>query len=305
MSSDSPVNLAASVRARLKNKAGELGLTFDQVLKYYAMERFLFRLSKTRWADALVVKGAAMLRVWDGAVARPTRDLDFLGRIDSSPESIESMIRDCLDVLVEDGLEFSSDVAVEPITIEDRYPGARAVIQGTLSGARIVLQLDIGVADVAVPDPAWVDYPVLLDMESPRILASHPSTAIAEKFETMIEKGLLNSRVKDYYDIWMLSRRITFDGAGLQNAIVATFEQRGARVPGVRPHVLREDYASQQATRAQWGAFIKRLRASGIEAPDDFGEVVDRVGDFVMPAAAAAAAGESFDLTWSPARGWS
>lgn len=130
MSTNSPVNLAASVRARLKNKAEELDLTFDQILKYYAMERFLFRISKTQWVEALVVKGAAMLRVWDGAVARPTRDLDFLGRIDNSPESIESMIRDCLDVLVEDGLEFSSDVAVEPITIEDRHPGVPPVNSG-------------------------------------------------------------------------------------------------------------------------------------------------------------------------------
>jgi len=164
VSNDTPANMSASVRARLKNKSDELGLKFDQVLQYYAMERFLFRLSKTSWADALVVKGAAMLRVWDGAVARPTKDIDFLGRIDSSPESVRSMIRECLEVATDDGLEFSTKIEVEPITIEDRYPGARSVVRGTLSGARIVLQLDIGVADVVVPDPGWVDYPTLLDM---------------------------------------------------------------------------------------------------------------------------------------------
>ena len=154
-----PTNLPASIRARLRNKADELGLSFDQVLQYYAMERFLFRLSKTRWADALIVKGAAMLRVWDGTVARPTRDIDFLGRIDNTPEAISAMVEECLSIDSDDGIEFSAEVTVEPITIEDRYPGARAVIQGALSGARIRLQLDIGVADVAVPDPGWVDYP--------------------------------------------------------------------------------------------------------------------------------------------------
>lgn len=305
MSKDIPTNVPASVRAKLKNKADELGLTFNQVLQYYAMERFLFRLSMTDWADALVVKGAAMLRVWDGAVARPTKDIDFLGRIDSSPESIRSMIRECLEVATEDGLEFSAQVEVEPITIEDRYPGARAVIRGALSGALIVLQLDIGVADVVVPDPGWVDYPTLLDMESPRILAYQPATAVAEKFQTMVEKGLLNSRVKDYYDIWMLADSVEFDGTELRDAIRATFDRRDTGVPFTRPNVLGDEYTNQATTRAQWAAFAKKMNASGVEAPADFSVVVERVSNFLMPVAAAAAARESFEQTWEPRRGWS
>lgn len=303
MSKETPTNVPASVRARLKNKADELGLTFTQVLQYYAMERFLFRLSKTDWEDALVVKGAAMLRVWDGAVACPTKDIDFLGRIDSSPESIRSMIRECLEVATDDGLEFSAKIEVEPITIEDRYPSARAVIRGTLSGARIVLQLDIGVADVAVPDPGWVDYPTLLDMVSPHILAYQPSTAVAEKFQTMVEKGLLNSRVKDYYDIWMLADSVEFDGTELRDAIRATFDRRDTDVPYTRPNVLGDEYTSQETTRAQWAVFAKKMSASGADAPADFSGVVERVSNFLMPAAAAAR--ESFELTWGPDRGWS
>ncbi len=238
-------------------------------------------------------------------VARPTRDIDFLGRIDSSPESVESTIRECLEVAVEDGLEFSPRIDVEPITIEDRYPGARAVIRGALSGARIVLQLDIGIADVAVPDPGWVDYPTLLEMESPRILAYQPSTAVAEKFQTMIEKGLLNSRVKDYYDIWMLANTIGFDGVELRDAIRATFDRRDTDVPHDRPSVLGDEYASQEMTHTQWAAFAKKMRASGVEVPSDFSIVVEHVSNFLMPVAAAAAARESFDKTWKPGRGWS
>lgn len=305
MSSGKPVNIPASVRARLRNKADELGITFDQVLQYYAMERFLFRLSKTDWADALVVKGAAMLRAWDGAVARPTRDIDFLGRIGNSPESIRAMIADCLAVEAEDGLEFSPQVAVEPITVEGRYPGTRAVIRGTLSGARVSLQLDIGVADVVVPDPGWVDYPTLLDMESPHILAYQPATAVAEKFQTMIETGLLNSRTKDYHDVWMLSRSVRFDGSELRDAIKATFDQRNTNVPYTQPAVLGDEYADQETTRTQWGAFARRMRASGVEVLDDFASVVQDVSTFIMPAAAAAAAGERFNLVWEPDRGWS
>lgn len=293
------------MRARLKSRSDELGLSFNVILQYYTMERFLFRLSKTQWADSLVVKGAAMLRVWDGAVARPTRDIDFLGRIDSSPEAVERMVRKCLSVQADDGLEFFDQVAVQPINIANRYPGARAVIRASLAGARITLQMDIGVSGTVVPDPAWVDYPTLLGMESPRILAYRPATAIAEKFQTMIERELLNSRVKDYYDIWMLSHTLRFDGAELQDAIRATFEQRDTDIPVTMPTVLAEEYADQSETRAQWASFTRKMRGSGVVVPDELSVVIERVSSFVMPVAVAAAAEVPFEATWEPDRGWS
>lgn len=304
MSTREPVNLPASIRARLKNRGDELGMDLNQVLQYYAMERFLYRLSKTEWAERLVVKGAAMLRVWDGAIARPTKDIDFLGSIDNSPESVAAIVRECLEVESADGLEFSSDVTVEPITVEDRYPGVRARIEATLSGARIRLQLDIGVADVAVPEPGWVDYPTLLNTEAPRILAYQPATAVAEKFETMISKGLLNSRVKDYYDIWMLSRSVAFHGSELRDAIAATFGHRGTDVPATRPSVLGVEYSLRPVSIAQWAAFVKRVGGAGVEVPADFADVVDAVAKFTMPPAAAASADRPFTLRWAPDEGW-
>jgi len=246
-----------------------------------------------------------MLRVWDGAVARPTRDIDFLGRVDSSPESIERLVHECLDVEVDDGLVFHPGVSVQPINIANRYPGARAVIRASLAGARTTLQMDIGVADEVVPEPAWVDYPTLLDMESPRILAYRPTTAIAEKFQAMIERELLNSRVKDYYDIWMLSHTLCFDGAELRDAIRATFDQRDTEIPAMTPTVLSEEYSGQPETRAQWASFTKKMRASGVEVPDQMGVVIERVAGFVMPVAAAAASGALFESTWEPGTGWS
>ena len=305
MTAENPTNLPASVRARLKNKADEIGLDFNQALQYYAMERFLYRLSKTKWADCLIVKGAAMLRVWDGAVARPTRDIDFLGRIENSPEAVAAMVRECLAVESADGVEFSADVVVEPITIEDRYPGVRALVETRLAGARMRLQLDIGVADVAVPEPGWVDYPTLLDMDAPHLLAYQPATAIAEKFETMISKGLLNSRLKDYYDIWMLSRSIIFDGSELTESIAATFGRRGTGVPSSRPTVLSDDYAKRPERMTQWLAFVTRLGVSGIKAPDSLVDVVDDINVFIMPPASAAADGRSFNRIWVPGEGWS
>ncbi|MHB1342044.1 MAG: nucleotidyl transferase AbiEii/AbiGii toxin family protein [Coriobacteriia bacterium] len=304
MSAREPVNLPASIRTRLKNRADELGMDLNHVLQYYAMERFLYRLSKTSWAERLIVKGAAMLRVWDGAIARPTKDIDFLGNIDNSPAAVAAIVKECLAVESADGLEFSPDVTVAAITVDVRYPGVRVLIECRLSGARIRLQLDIGVADIAVPEPGWVDYPTLLDTEAPHILAYQPATAVAEKFETMISKGLLNSRVKDYYDIWMLSQSVAFDGAEIADAIAATFNRRGTEIPAARPAVLGDAYALRPEATAQWTAFVNRLGAGGIEAPDSLAAAVDAIAEFVLPPAEAATAGESFTRTWAPGRGW-
>lgn len=304
MSRNAPTNVPASVRARLKNKADDLDLPFNLVLQYYVMERFLFRLSKTTWADSLVVKGAAMLRVWDGAVARPTRDIDFLGRMTISPESVERMVLECLSIQVDDGLDFSTEVAVRPIDLQGRHPGFRAVVRATLAGARITMQMDIGIADAVVPDPSWVDYPTLLGMESPRILAYRPSTAIAEKFQTMIERELLNSRLKDYYDIWMLSHTLRFEGAELRDSIRATFDQRRTDIPTAIPVALTNAYAEKTEARTGWASFAKKLSNTGISVPADLSVVVQRVADFIMPVASAASTNTAFVSTWSPDAGW-
>ena len=305
MSSKDPANLPASVRARLKNKADELGLDFNQAIQYYTMERFLYRLSKTKWADVLIVKGAAMLRVWDGAIARPTRDIDFLARIDNSPEAVAAMVRECLAVDSADGVTFSPEVSVEPIIVEERYPGVRATISGELSGARMRLQLDFGVGDLAVPEPGWVDYPTLLSSDALRILAYQPSTAVAEKFQTMIDKGLLNSRLKDYYDVWMLAGAIPFDGETLAGSITATFERRGTPIPSARPRELGKGFTTRPEVQMQWASFVKRMEASGVAAPPSLDEVVDGIADFIVPAAASAAAREPFVSAWVPGEGWS
>jgi predicted nucleotidyltransferase component of viral defense system len=294
VSSKDLANLPASVRARLKNRADELGLDFNQAIQYYTMERFLYRLSKTKWADVLIVKGAAMLRVWDGAIARPTRDIDFLARIDNSPEAIAAMVRECLAVESADGVTFSPEIDVEPITVEEKYPGVRATISGELSGARMRLQLDFGVGDLAVPEPGWVDYPTLLGTDAPRILAYQPSTTVAEKFQTMIDKGLLNSRLKDYYDIWMMA-----------GAVTATFERRGTPIPSGRPRELGKEFTTRAAAQMQWASFVKKMESSGVVVPQSLDELVDGIADFIVPAAAAAAARESFAAAWVPGEGWS
>ena len=300
MSGQSPIE----IRRRLKARAAELGLDFQQAVLYYAMERFLFRLSQTHWSDQLVVKGAVMLRVWDAAVARPTRDIDFLGRVDNTPEAIRGIVAECLAIEFDDGLAFESEIHVVPITVEDRYPGVRVKVAGDLDGARFVLRLDVGIDDAVVPDPGWVDYPVLLDDEAPRILAYQPATAIAEKFQAMIEIGLANSRMKDYHDIWMLSRTLEFDGQDLVDAMRATFERRDTELPAETPAELTREYTGQPETSRMWDTYRRGFSAATGDLPEHLQEVADAIAMFVMPAAVAATSGAVFGKTWTPTSGW-
>ncbi|PKQ29985.1 MAG: hypothetical protein CVT60_02550 [Actinobacteria bacterium HGW-Actinobacteria-10] len=187
-------NIPASVRARLLNEAKASRDSYDQVLQYFAIERFLYRLAQTEWADRLIVKGAIMLRAWGTPLGRPTRDIDFLGNIDNSPEAVERAVRECLAVeYPDDGLVFDQNVETGEINVMDRYPGVRVVVRGNLDGGTFKLQLDIGIGDAVVPDPEWVEYPTLLDLEAPRVFAYQPVTALAEKFETVVSRGWLTA----------------------------------------------------------------------------------------------------------------
>lgn len=295
-------NIPASVRARLLNEAKASGDSYDQLLQYFAIERFLYRLSKTEWAERLIVKGAIMLRAWGTPLGRPTRDIDFLGNIDNSPESVERAVRQCLAVeYPEDGLVFDQNVEAGEINVMDRYPGIRVVVRGNLDGGKFKLQLDIGIDDAVVPDPEWVEYPTLLDLDAPRVLAYQPVTAFAEKFETIVARGLANSRLRDYYDLWLLPTLLSYAGSELSAALVATFDHRGTLLPREVPPGLSSVFFGDPARQAAWRSFLSTRR---VAAPAELSEVCTAISNFIMPAAAAAAEDASFSLRWDPSSGW-
>jgi hypothetical protein len=298
------VTTADGIRRRLGQRADVLGIDLQAVVLYYAVERFLYRLSMSRWADRLVVKGATMLRVWDAAIARPTRDIDFLGRIPNTPEAVREIVAECLGVPVDDGLTFSDAIEAIPITVENRYPGVRVKVAGSLAGVRFVLRLGVGVDDAVVPEPGWVDYPTLLGDPAPRILAYHPSTAIAEKVQAMVEIGMSNSRLKDYYDVWMLSRGLGFGGQELVDALSATFAKRDTRLPAGVPPELTAEFTAQRATSRMWASYRSTLSTAGIDAPEDLAELAAQIAEFIAQPLEAAAAKAEFDRTWTPGRGW-
>lgn len=295
-------NIPASVRARLLNEAKASGDSFDQVLQYFAIERFLYRLSRSDWSERLIVKGAIMLRAWGTPLGRPTRDIDFLGKVDNSLEAVSRVVRECLEVeYLDDGIVFDRDIETVTINTERQYPGIRVVLRDNLDGATFKLQLDIGIDDAVIPDPAWIDYPTLLELDTPRILAYQPATALAEKYETIVDRGAENSRLRDYYDIWLISRSRPVLGSELSAAITATFAHRATPLAAEVPPGLTRAFYESPAARSRWVSFLTTRR---VDAPTDLGTVCSAIAIFMMPPAQAAASGAAFSMTWSPLSGW-
>lgn len=294
-------NLPASVQARLQNHARATKRPFQELLQYYAMERFLYRLSTTPHRARFVLKGALMLHVWEAPLARATKDLDFLGRLDNATENLERVIREVCTADVEpDGVVFDpASVRSERIKEEADYHGVRVRFVGLLGRARVTMQVDVGFGDVVTPGEQVITYPALLDFPAP-VLSGYPrETVIAEKFHAMVYLQTLNSRMKDFYDVWLLASQFAFEGALLARAITATFAHRETAID-VAPIALTPAFTEQASTLAQWSAFRRKL--PNTECPEKLADIVPFLGDFLLPIAGACAAGERFDqgLRWRP-----
>lgn len=249
------------------------------MLTRYAVERYLYRLSRSQHAQRFVLKGALLLMAWLGETLRPTRDADLLGFGDLSDDELVGILRDVCAVVVEpDAMVFLPDsVRVEHIRVEDAYGGRRATIEARLGKARLSVQVDIGIGDVVTPPAEWLEYPGLLDLPRARLRAYPRETVIAEKLHAMVLLGTRNSRMKDYFDLRALAREGAVDVDQLATAIAATFARRRTQVPDGIPDGLGEVFARDPGAAAQWNAFLTRSR---IEAPA-FGEVVREVREFV------------------------
>lgn len=250
-------NIAASVRQKLKNQAAQDKRPFAELLQYYAMERFLYRLTQSKHADRFILKGALMLRAWKSPVIRPTMDIDMLGKTSNDVDSICAQIADIVSIEIDDGLAFDSDtIRGEVIKENADYEGVRVRFIGTLDNARVTMQIDVGFGDIVYPDPVETELPTIIDSPVTKLLCYSRESAIAEKFEAMVQLGELNSRMKDFYDIWLLSRYFEFDGTELTEAIRLTFENRETGIPDVIT-AFTDDFINIK--QGQWTAFHKRL----------------------------------------------
>ena len=304
MSSGSRANVAASVHQRLMNLASSTGRPFHELLVYYGIERFLYRLSVSAYGDRFVLKGALAMLVWQTPTTRPTRDIDLLGRTSNDLEGVENIFAGiCRQAVADDGLIFdAATVMTERISEDADYEGVRVRFQGRLGNARIAMQIDIGFSDVVTPAPLSVVYPVMLDQPAPQLTAYNRETAIAEKLQAMVFLGDLNSRMKDFYDIWVLAQSHDFDGRVLSRAIAGTFERRRTAVE-TKPVCLSEAFARNVIKAAQWKVFLRNARIS--DAPSTFAEVVIAVATFASPIIEALAAGQEFARTWRHPGPWS
>jgi hypothetical protein len=296
-------NLSASVRARLKNKARTTNRPFQEILQYYAMERFLYRLSRSSYCDRFILKGALMLRVWKAPIARPTKDVDFLGHVDNSITTLVRLFREvCSNQFEPDGMTFDPETMTGEAIKEDAdYQSVRIRFLGFLENARVHMQIDIGFGDVVVPGPLEIVYPTLLDLPAPRLHGYSRESIIAEKFHAMVLLGTLNSRMKDFYDIWLLARQFDYDGPTLVSAVKTTFHNRATEIE-LFPAALTPEFAATETAKRNWTAFLRKGKLA--LAPPNFDGVASYVLGFLQPVARAVQNDVPFDIPWKAPGPW-
>ncbi len=296
-------DVGASVRQRLLNQSRVQERPFQELLQYFAMERFLYRLSKSAFADRFVLKGALLLTAWRAPLSRPTMDIDLAGRTSNELDHIAEIVRAvCSTVAEPDGIEFvPASIEASRIREDADYGGVRVRFHATLARARIPMQIDIGFGDVIMPAPGELEYPTLLDFPAPVLHVYPKETVVAEKLEALTRLGLLNSRMKDYYDLALLARMYPFEGEQLIAAIRATFRHRGTRIEP-EPVGLTAEYYEDPARALQWRAFVRRSRFT--EQPDDLKQLVAEVRRFACPVLAAAVSAEQLAIGWSSGGPW-
>jgi hypothetical protein len=296
-------DVAASIRQRLQNVAKKANRPFQEVLEYFAMERFLYRLASSKHASRFVLKGALMFRAWNAPATRPTRDIDLLGRMDSKVTAVVPVFKDVCNQPVEsDGLIFHADSVAGQATKEDAdYAGVRVTLPATLQNSRIAMQIDVGFGDVLTPAAVVTEYPTILDLPAPRLNGYCRETVVAEKFQAMVKLGLVNSRMKDFYDIWVLSQQFDFDGSVLSNAITRTFAHRETQILAA-PTALTPAFGADSQKQTQWRAFLRKTRLT--DAPAALPDVIVVLASFLLPMAQAIVNGHAFNHTWKALGPW-
>ena len=292
-------NIGASVRARLLDRARREGADFQNILTRYALERLLYRLSVSSARDRFVLKGAMLFAAWLDDPFRPTGDLDLLGFGEDETGQVAATFREiCAFDVTDDGATFDVEgLTATGIREGADYGGVRIRTSATVGGARVPIQIDVGFGDAVTPDPVEIDYPTLLDGPAPHLRAYPAQTVVAEKFEALVSLGLANSRMKDFYDLWMISRTFGFTAAELKEAIHRTFERRKRDLSIEVPSGLSDAFVNEKGR--QWRAFLARERLSA--APADFAAVVETLRDFLLTPLAES---ETAAYAWAPGGPW-
>ncbi|MEZ4461494.1 MAG: nucleotidyl transferase AbiEii/AbiGii toxin family protein [bacterium] len=287
--------LASSVLARLKNHARNASTDFNLTLTRFALERILYRIGVSDHAANFLLKGAMLFDLWFDLPHRPTRDLDLLGFGSSDLSVVERIFRDICSIDGEDGIVFNPEtIQAREIRKPSSYSGVQITMVGMIGRARCPIQIDIGFGDVVKPSASLVQYPVILDTFPPPRLRAYPVyTVVAEKFEAISSLGITNSRMKDFFDLWVISQRTDLDGELLRQALLATFGRRETALKSLPPVGLTKAFADEK--QPQWDAFLKRNDLSAL----DLESVISKIWDFLMPVVVAAHGDEVLHASWT------
>jgi len=273
-----PTGKAVSVHDRLLAKARAGGSDFNLLLTRYALERFLYRVSASRFQESFLLKGALLFSLWYDTPRRPTRDADLLGLEAKDSDEMAAVFREICAVSCDDGMSFLADSIHSMEIREDaRYGGIRIDLIGMLGTARCPVQIDVGYGDAVTPAPDFARFPAILEDNPAPILRTYPrETVIAEKLEAIVSLGMANSRMKDFFDLQILIQDYPADRSLAVEAIRRTFERRGTPISGSLPVGLSEEYAQDPTKLVQWRAFLKKNK---LEAPT-LSEVVRVLREF-------------------------
>jgi predicted nucleotidyltransferase component of viral defense system len=276
-------NYAHSIKSKLLNLARQENIQYQQLLTRYFQERLLFRLSISYYRNRFILKGGALLYAYEQFAARPTLDIDFMGtRINNDKESIKDAFTNiCNITYIEDGVIFHSNtITTDDIAVEKKYPGVRITVDAQLDSIRQSISMDIGFGDIVVPSPVDLDYPIILPgFPATHIIAYSLETVVAEKFQTMIVRSTLNSRMKDFFDLYRIKQFHQFNQSTLNEAIRATFKNRGTRYD--EHHILFSgEFSTDKNIEIRWKSFLKKLH---YEEPLTFDAVIKELTDWLQP----------------------
>jgi len=297
-------NIPASILARLRNRADELNRPYSEALQYYAMERFLYRLSKTKFANKFILKGGLLFYAWYLPLRRPTRDIDFRGYVSGDRLTLMKIVNEVIGVPApEDGLVFDpQSVVVSETQLAADYQGIRVKLTALLSRTRIPIQIDIGFSDELTSKAETIEYPIILSDLRPVRMKGYPKeSVVAEKFHAMIQFGDVNSRLKDFYDLWLMSLAFEFNGASLQKALKTTFKNRGKDLPVERPISLTVEFASRNQVR--WSNFLKKMSLEKTDS-NDLESIVEQIWKFICVPLEASLQKTPCAQNWTPKSGW-
>lgn len=287
---------AISVKDRLKNQAVEDGKTMQDKLMTFGMERTIYRISVSPYAERFVLKGGVLLyALFDGGYARATVDIDLLARrLPNDAEKIKMIFKDIFSIECDDVLRFDLDtLEVVNITEFKEYHGVNVSIMGYLDRTKVPVSVDVGFGDTIYPGSMKIKFPVLLDMKAPEVYTYSIYSIISEKFEAIVSLGLANSRYKDFYDIYVLADRYDLDGTELKNAIVETFRHRGTNFHDIA--AFEAGFVEDATRQSRWKSFIKKKKAL---MQIDFEEAIALDKRLLMPIVEAILNNSIFDKKW-------